>query len=163
MEHFHVALADVKQEREALLAASLLAVHPIQGRLLERRAFSPRDHTAHLPTASKESVALPEQPVGLFVEHKGARESLKSRHHDAPLALLNHMATPHRHSHIASLPCGATPHICKANRQTLRSHRSFAAVTVARRCRLFKPKRNSKKKNLISDMVHLQGFEPGTH
>ena len=72
MEHFHVALADVKQERKALLAASLLAVHPIQGRLLERRAFSPRDHTAHLPTASKEAVALPEQPVGLFVEHKGA-------------------------------------------------------------------------------------------
>ena len=49
MEHFHVALADVKQERKALLAASLLAVHPIQGRrrgrlfVAERRAFSPRD------------------------------------------------------------------------------------------------------------------------
>ena len=49
MEHFHVALADARQERKALLAASLLAVHPIQGRrhsrlfYAERRAFSPRD------------------------------------------------------------------------------------------------------------------------
>ena len=79
------------------------------------------------------------------------------------MALLNHMATPHRRSHIASLPCGATPHICKAKRQTLRSHRSFAAVTVARRYRLFNPKRNNKKKNRISDMVKLQALAQQLH
>ena len=53
-----------------------------------------------------------------------------ARHHDAPLALLNHMAAPMRCSHMASLPCGATPHICKAKRQTLRSHPRFALMTV---------------------------------
>ena len=107
-----------------------------QNLLLDRRtqtemclyALSPRDPL--MPVGKADGVS-PSCSTGTTTgsEHR-VHIFFRTRHHDAPLALLNHMATPMRCSHIASLPCGATPHICKANRQTLRSHPRFALMTV---------------------------------